>query len=82
MPLTKAIEKLKKYYRRLETGKAKKIKPSHVAKVIDKLLANERSLLEQIATTRKAAKKARLEQKLTTTRKQLERAQWLLDEIS
>lgn len=82
MPLTKAIEKLKKYYGRLEAGKAKKIKPSHVAKVIDKLLENERSLLEQIATTKKAAKKTRLEQKLATTRKQLGRAQWLLDEIS
>lgn len=81
MPLTKAIEKLKKYYGRLEAGKAKKIKPSHVAKVIDRLLENERSLLEQIATTKKASKKTRLEQKLATTRKQLERAQWLLDEI-
>lgn len=82
MPLTKAIEKLKKYYGRLEAGKAKKIKPGHVAKVIDKLLENERRLLEQIATTRKASKKKRLEEKLATTRKQLERAQWLLDEIS
>lgn len=82
MPLTKAIEKLKKYYGRLEAGNAKKIKPSHVAKVIDKLFENERNLLEQIATTKKATKKKRLEQKLATTRKQLERAQWLLDEIS
>ena len=82
MPLTKAIEKLKKYYRRLESGDAKKIKPNHVEKVIKKLLANESSLLEEIATTKKASKKERLEQKLVTTRKQIDRAHWILDKLS
>ena len=82
MPLTKAIEKLKKYYRRLEAGKTKKIKPSHVEKVINKLLANERGLLEEIEKTKKASKKKRLEQKLTITREQIDRAQWLLEVLS
>ena len=82
MALAKAIEKLKKYYGRLEAGKAKKIKPSHVKKVMDKLLANEHDLLEHIATTNKASKRERLEQKLVTTRKQIDRAKWLLDKIS
>lgn len=82
MPLTKAIEKLKKYYSRLEAGNAKKIKPSHVEKVIRKLLAKETSLLEEIATTKKATKKERLEQKLVTTRNQLDRAKWLHNKIS
>ena len=82
MPLTKAIEKLKKYYSRLEAGNAKKIKPSHVEKVIRKLLAKETSLLEEIATTKKVTKKGRLEQKLVTTRNQLDRAKWLHNKIS
>jgi Zn-dependent oligopeptidase len=82
MPLMKAIEKLKKYYKRLEAGKVNKIKPSHVEKVIGKLLANEHSLLEEIATTKKPSKKQRLEQKLMTTREQIDRAQVLLKKIS
>ncbi len=82
MPLTKAIEKLKKYYGRLESGNARKIKPNHVEKVIKKLLANERKLLEELSTTRKAAKKERLELKLVTTREQIDRAKWLLDKVS
>ncbi len=81
MQLTKSIEKLKKYYGRLEAGKTKKIKPSHVEKVANKLLAKEHSLLDEIATTKKASKKERLEQKLVTTRKQIDRAKWLLEKI-
>ncbi len=82
MALTKAIEKLKKYYERLEAGNAKKIKPSHVKKVIDKLTAKEASLIEEIKTTAKPAKKERLEQKLATAREQIERARWLLEKIT
>jgi Zn-dependent oligopeptidase len=81
MAMTKVIEKLKKYYSRLEAGNAKKIKPSHVEKVIDKLLANERILLEEIATTKKKSKKERLKQKLEATRKQIDRGKWLLKKI-
>jgi Zn-dependent oligopeptidase len=81
MAMTKVIEKLKKYYGRLEAGNAKKIKPSHVEKVIDKLLANKRNLLEEIAITKKTSKKERLIQKLAATRKQIDRAKWLLKKI-
>ena len=81
MALTKAIEKLKKYYDRLETGHAKKIKPNHVKKVIEKLTTKEASLIEEIKTTNKASKRERLEQKLATAREQIERARWLLNKI-
>ncbi len=77
MALSKSIEKLKKYYARLEAGKAKKIKPSHVEKVMRKLEANEQKLLEEISNTTKTSKKKRLKQKLETTRNQLDRAKWL-----
>lgn len=81
MPLKKAIEKLKEYYGRLEAGKTKKIKSGHVEKVIKKLKAYEGNLLEEIKDTAKTSKKKRLKQKLETTRKQIERARWLLDKI-
>lgn len=82
MALSEAIEKLKKYYKRFELGKTNKIKPRHVRKVLDKLSAKEVSLLEEIEEAKKPSKKKRLEEKLKTTRKQRDRAQWLLEEIS
>lgn len=82
MALSEAIEKLKKYYKRFELGKTNKIKPRHVQKVLDKLSAKEVSLLEEIAEAKKPSKKKRLEEKLRTTRKQSDRARWLLEEIS
>lgn len=82
MPLKKAIEKLKKYYTRLDAGEASKIKPNHVEKVIGKLIAKQESLLEELDATKKTSKKARLERKLATTREQIERANWLLEKIS
>lgn len=82
MAPSKPIEKLKKYYARLEAGKTKKIKPSDVEKVMRKLEANEQKLLEEIAAATKASKKTRLAQKLETTRNQLDRAKWLQAEIN
>ncbi len=82
MALAKSIEKLKKYYARLEAGKAKKIKPSHVERVMEKLSVRERNLLEDITAAKKPSKKKRLQQKLEETRKQIDRARWLKDRIS
>jgi len=82
MALAKSMEKLKKYYARLEAGKAKKIKPSHVEHVIRKLTAKESSLLREIEAVKKPSKKERLQKKLETTREQIDRARWLMDEIS
>lgn len=81
MALAKSMEKLKKYYARLETGKAKKIKPTHVEQVIKKLTTKENSLLREIETVKKPSKKERLRKKLETTRQQIDRARWLLEEI-
>lgn len=82
MALTRSMEKLKKYYARLEAGKAKKIKPGHVEQVIRKLMAKESSLLQEIEAAKKPSKKERLRKKLETTREQIDRARWLMDEIS
>jgi DNA-binding MarR family transcriptional regulator len=82
MGLGKCVEKLAKYYARLDAGKARKIKPSHVQKVIDKLEAYERGLQDEIQATRKPDKKDRLERKRTSTLEQLEKARWLMSQIT
>lgn len=82
MALAKTMEKLQKYYARLEAGKTKKIKPDHVGRVIAKLAAKERSLLREIASAQKPSKKERLRQKLVMTREQIDRARWLMKEVS
>ncbi|PYG31925.1 hypothetical protein [Pelagimonas varians] len=81
MGLERATEKLDKYYSRLESGKAAKIKPSHVMKVIAKLQAKQALLQEELAAADKPSKQDRLENKLVTVGTQLERAHWLLDQI-
>ncbi len=81
IPLTKAIEKLKKYYKKLEAGRTDKIKPSHVVRVIEKLKAKKESLQDEIAVVEKAEKKERLEQKLAMTKEQIKRAKWLLEHV-
>ena len=81
MGLTKITEKLDSYFGRLENGKATKIKPSHVEKVIAKLRAKQMLLKEEIDGSEKASKKERLEKKLTTLGQQIERAKWLLGQI-
>jgi hypothetical protein len=81
LPLKDAIERLQKYARKLEDGKADEIKPSHVQKVIDKLTAKHSELAEELADATKPSKRERLEHKMQTTRHQLERARALLAEI-
>lgn len=81
MGLESAIEKLDKYYKRLDRGKAKKIKSSHVEKVILKLEAKAAVLRSEIAETEKEAKKQRLERKLEMVREQQKRARWLAENI-
>jgi len=81
MGLGSTVEKLDKYFKRLEQGKAQKIKPSHVDKAIKKLESKEKSLKAEIADTEKASKVERLERKLEMVREQQERARWLKDKI-
>lgn len=82
MGLETSIEKLDKYYDRLEKGKVQKIKPDHVRKVTKKLKAKEKILLTDIEEATKESKVERLQRKLKLVREQLERAQWLEDKIS
>ena len=82
MNLENSIEKLDKYYKRLNKGKAQKITPSHVEKVIRKLKTKEEALLAEIGEATKDSKIKRLNRKLKLLREQQDRAVWLLDKIS
>jgi len=82
MDLESSVEKLDKYYKRLNKGKAEKIKPDHVEKVIRKLKAKEELLQVEITETKKDSKIERLKRKLDLLREQQDRARWLLNEIS
>lgn len=81
MGLESMIEKLDKYYDRLEKGKTQKIKPDHVSKVIRKLDTKAAQLEVEISEAQKPDKKQRLERKLALVRKQQERATWLQNNI-
>ena len=81
MGLTKLAAKVAEYNKRLESGKASKIKPSHVEKVLEKLRKKSDELETEIASATSPEKRARLERKLEVARAQQERAEWLLNEI-
>lgn len=74
-------KRLDKYQKRLDEGKAEKIKPHHVERAIEKLAAKEAELTEELAVTEKPEKRARLEEKISTIRAQIEKARWLSQEI-
>lgn len=81
MGLKKSTAKLDDYFERLEQNKAAKIKPEHVEKVLEKLQAKERDLLDDLETAQKVDKAERLRSKLNVVREQLRRGEWLLQEI-
>jgi uncharacterized protein YlxW (UPF0749 family) len=81
MGLKKYAGKLDEYYQRLTQGKVEKIKPSHVEKVLAKLRAKKVQLEEEIKTTAKESKKARLERKVLIAKEHIKRAELLLEEI-
>ncbi len=82
MGLKKLAEKVAEYNERLESGKASKIKPSHVEKVLEKLRKKSFELEAEIASAHSPEKRARLEKKLSVARAQIERAEWLLNELT
>ncbi len=82
MGLKKLAEKVAEYNERLESGKASKIKPSHVEMVLEKLRKKSGELEAEIASARSPEKRARLEKKLGVARTQMERAEWLLNELT
>lgn len=81
MSIRETAEKLEKYQARLRSGKAEKIQPKHVAKIIDKLTAKEASLASELETTAKPDKRERLEHKLGTVRALIEKARWLASQV-
>ena len=82
MGLKKLAAKVEEYNARLESGKASKIKPSHVEAVLQKLRSKLTKLEAEIATATSADKKARLEGKLAIAQTHIERAEWLLKELT
>ena len=82
MGLKTLAAKVVEYNERLESGKASKIKPRHVEKVLQKLRAKAAELEAEIASAHSVAKKARLERKLGIARTHIERAEWLLKELT
>lgn len=82
MGLKKLAEKVADYNERFEQGKASKIKPSHVEKVLAKLRKKSEELEADIESAAYAEKKARLKKKLEVANTQIERAEWLLKEVS
>lgn len=81
MAILKYVEKLDKYYARLDSGKARKIKPDHVLKVIKKLEAKENALVKDEKQAVKDTKRARLQRKQLVVQEQVKRAKWLLKQI-
>ena len=82
MGVKKLAEKVEEYNARLESGKASKIKPGHVEKVLQKLRVKAAELEAEIAAAPSADKKARLEGKHAIARTHIARAEWLLKELA
>ena len=82
MGLKKLAAKVAEYNERFESGKASKITPSHVEKVLGKLRKKAEELESEIASAQSAEKQDRLRNKLGVARAHIERAEWLLTEIS
>jgi hypothetical protein len=81
MGLKKLAEKVVEYNERLENGKASKIKPGHIDKIISKLRRKSAELEAEIASANSPEKRERLEKKLAVARTHIERAEWLLKEL-
>ncbi|WP_227272517.1 hypothetical protein [Roseobacter weihaiensis] len=82
MGLKKLAANVNDYNERLESGKASKIKPRHVEKVLQKLRSKSTELEAEIAKATSPEKKARLEGKLGIAQTHIKRAEWLLKELS
>lgn len=78
MGLKRLASKVVDYNERLKRGKASRIKPSHVKKVLGKLKKKAADLEDEIATEKRADKKVRLRKKLKIALEHVERAEWPL----
>jgi len=81
MGLKKLAAKVAEYNARLEGGKASKIKPNHVKKVLEKLRAKQVDLESDLAEAKHHDKKVRLKRKLGIVQEHIARAEWLLQQI-
>lgn len=81
MGLKKLAAKVAEYNERLERGKARKIKPDHVRKVLRKLREKEADLVAELAEVDDPNKIKRLNYKISIAREHISRAEWLLSEI-
>ena len=81
MGLKKLAAKVADYNERLKDGKASKIKPGHVRKVLEKLRKKSAELEAELASAHTPEKRARLSRKLEVARAHEERAEWLLKDL-
>jgi hypothetical protein len=70
------------YNKRLQSGKASKIKPNHLEKILRKLRTKEAELEAEIAHTKDGDSRSRLEKKLRIAREHIARGEWLMGEIN
>jgi len=80
MAYEKLAERLGAYFARLGEGRAHKIKPADVEKVIEKLLKRRDALREDASANPEDAE--RLAAKISTAEDLLNRAEWLLAQIT
>ena len=81
MGLRSIVKRLGKYQERLAEGKAEKIKPRHIKKAIEKLMAKETQLAVELQDATKPEKRKRLEHKISVIHEQIDKAKWLEQKI-
>jgi len=82
MGIKKLAAKVADYKDRLDRGKASKIKPDHVAHVLEKLRKKEAALKLELAAAKNSDSKNRLTRKISVAQEQINRAEWLLSKIA
>ncbi len=81
MGLEKLAAKVIEYNARLESGKASKIKPDDVKKVLKKLRKKSATIQSEIDGATSPEKKSQLQNRLGIAQAHIARAEWLLKEI-
>lgn len=82
MGVKKLAVKVAEYHERLKGGKANKIKPRHVEKVLGKLRSKETALRAELDKVASEDRKKRLQHKLEIAQEHISRAEFLLAEIT
>ena len=81
MALSEHAEKLAEYRARLEAGRADRIEPAHVDRVIGKLEAKRAKLTHALAEASADTELERLQRKLAKSEALIEQARWLRDQL-